>query len=508
MSDKIYILAENASPAARIQSPFGAIATDVSGSVSAEAVMKNAGLNWRVSKEELFLADKTKITDHVAIRRDDTKGVLGVVGSGYEPLQNVEAFAFADNLVSQGAMEYVGAGMFEDGKRIFIQAKLNRPDVDGEGGIGLAEVVPGDAIQPYFFFANGHDGGLSVHVQMVNIRVVCGNTFAMAIEQGKKTKNRRAGTAVTLRHTKNVSERLEETQEMLKWAGLEFTKFIGAAIPFEGEPWEILSKHAPVTTAVPLAAVLTLPATGSESNSFAVISRAETGQKLAFSSTFGYPVFSVLDPEVTYSLPPRQVANGVVDAFVHTIEQYLTFPVGARLQDRFAESILQTLIEVGPQTLARPTDYDLRANFVWAATMALNGLIGQGVPQDWSTHMIGHELTALYGIDHARTLACVLPDLLRVQSKNKAEKLLQYAERIWGVREGSPEQRMEAGIAATEKFFESLGVPTRLKAYGQVKADTPDIVAHRLTANGMTGLGERQEVTPEAVEKILELSLA
>jgi NADP-dependent alcohol dehydrogenase len=289
---------------------------------------------------------------------------------------------------------------------------------------------------------------------------------------------------------------------------LDGTKFIGAAIPFEGEPWEILSKHAPVTTAVPLAAVLTLPATGSESNSFAVISRAETGQKLAFSSTFGYPVFSVLDPEVTYSLPPRQVANGVVDAFVHTIEQYLTFPVGARLQDRFAESILQTLIEVGPQTLARPTDYDLRANFVWAATMALNGLIGQGVPQDWSTHMIGHELTALYGIDHARTLACVLPDLLRVQSKNKAEKLLQYAERIWGVREGSPEQRMEAGIAATEKFFESLGVPTRLKAYGQVKADTPDIVAHRLTANGMTGLGERQEVTPEAVEKILELSLA
>jgi NADP-dependent alcohol dehydrogenase len=289
---------------------------------------------------------------------------------------------------------------------------------------------------------------------------------------------------------------------------LDGTKFIGAAIPFEGEPWEILSKHAPVTTAVPLAAVLTLPATGSESNSFAVISRAETGRKLAFSSTFGYPVFSVLDPEVTYSLPPRQVANGVVDAFVHTIEQYLTFPVGARLQDRFAESILQTLIEVGPQTLARPTDYDLRANFVWAATMALNGLIGQGVPQDWSTHMIGHELTALYGIDHARTLACVLPDLLRVQSKNKAEKLLQYAERIWGVREGSPEQRMEAGIAATEKFFESLGVPTRLKAYDQVKADTPDIVAHRLTANGMTGLGERQEVTPEAVEKILELSLA
>jgi NADP-dependent alcohol dehydrogenase len=289
---------------------------------------------------------------------------------------------------------------------------------------------------------------------------------------------------------------------------IDGTKFIAAAIPFEGEPWDLLSSHAAVTSAIPLAAILTLPATGSESNSFAVVSRSETSQKLAFSSPFSYPMFSVLDPEVTFSLPPRQVANGVVDAFVHTIEQYLTFPVNAPLQDRFAESILQTLIEVGPQTLAKPTDYDLRASFVWAATMALNGLIGQGVPQDWSTHMIGHELTALYGIDHARTLASVLPHLLRVQSKHKAEKLIQYAARVWGVRDGSPEQRIEAAIGATEKFFESLGVPTRLKAYVQVKADAPATIAHRLTVGGMTRLGERQEVTPESVEKILELSLA
>ncbi len=286
------------------------------------------------------------------------------------------------------------------------------------------------------------------------------------------------------------------------------TKFIGAAIPFQGEPWDILSKQAPVKLTIPLAAILTLPATGSESNSFAVISRAETSQKLAFSSPLSYPVFAVLDPETTFSLPPRQVANGVVDAFVHTIEQYLTFPAQAPLQDRFAEGILQTLIEVGPQTLAKPTDYDLRASFVWAATMALNGLIGQGVPQDWSTHMIGHELTALFGIDHARTLATVLPSMLRVQSGQKADKLLQFAERVWGVREGSREQRIEAGIVATEKFFESLGVPTKLKAYDQAKADTPSTVAGRLAGNGMTRLGERQDVTPATVEKVLELSLA
>ena len=194
------------------------------------------------------------------------------------------------------------------------------------------------------------------------------------------------------------------------------TKFIGAAIPFAGEPWDIPDKHAPVSAAVPLGVILTLPATGSESNSFAVVSRAETGQKLAFSTPFGYPRFAVLDPQTTFTLPPRQVANGIVDAFVHTLEQYLTYPVNAQLQDRFAESILQTLIEVGPRTLAAPYDYDLRATFVWCATMALNGLIGVGVPQDWATHMIGHELTALYGIDHARTLAAVMPHLLRVQA--------------------------------------------------------------------------------------------
>jgi NADP-dependent alcohol dehydrogenase len=289
---------------------------------------------------------------------------------------------------------------------------------------------------------------------------------------------------------------------------IDGTKFIGAAIPFAGEPWDILGKQAPVKSTVPLAAILTLPATGSESNSFAVVSRAETCQKLAFSSPLSYPVFAVLDPEATFSLPPRQVANGVVDAFVHTVEQYLTFPVNAPLQDRFAEGILQTLIEVGPQTLAKPADYDLRASFVWSATMALNGLIGQGVPQDWSTHMIGHELTALYGIDHARTLATVLPSMLRVQSAQKGDKLLQFAERVWGVHEGSREQKIEAGIVATEKFFESLGVPTHLKAYTQVKADTPSTVAHRLAGNGMSKLGERQDVTPATVEKVLELSLA
>jgi len=289
---------------------------------------------------------------------------------------------------------------------------------------------------------------------------------------------------------------------------LDGTKFIAAAIPFEGEPWDIVQKNAEVKSAVPLASVLTLPATGSEANPFAVISRSETCEKLAFSSPHVYPRFSVLDPETTFSLPPRQIANGIVDAFVHTLEQYLTFPARAELNDRFAEAILQTLVEIGPKTLANPQDYDARATFVWTATMALNGLIGCGVPQDWATHMIGHELTALYGIDHARTLAVVAPHLYRVLRRDKAAKLLQYGERVWGIREGAEEERIEAAIRRTEEFFESLGVPTRLARYEGVRPETPKEVASRLERRGMTKLGERGAVAPAVVEEILSRSLA
>jgi NADP-dependent alcohol dehydrogenase len=304
--------------------------------------------------------------------------------------------------------------------------------------------------------------------------------------------------------------RREGVQFLLAVGGgsvLDGTKFIALAAPYRGEePWDIVQKGAATETAIPLGTVLTLAATGSESNMFSVVSRRENGEKLAFANPLVYPRFAVLDPETTFSLPPRQVANGVVDAFVHTTEQYLTFPVGGHLQDRFAESILNTLIQVGQATLAEPNDYEARASFVWAATMALNGLIGCGVPQDWTTHFIGHELTALYNIDHARTLAVVWPHLHRVQAEQKREKLLQFAERVWGVRDGAPEQRVEEGIRRTEQFFESLGVPTRLAAY-EVSQDTPALVASRLEQRGMVKMGERQDIDAAKVRLILERSL-
>ncbi|MBY0454483.1 MAG: iron-containing alcohol dehydrogenase [Burkholderiaceae bacterium] len=290
---------------------------------------------------------------------------------------------------------------------------------------------------------------------------------------------------------------------------IDAVKFIAAAVAFaEGDPWTILEKRGRnIASALPFGTVLTLPATGSEMNSGGVITHRALGAKLAFSSPHCFPQFSVLDPTKTYTLPPQQLANGVVDAFVHTVEQYLTYPVHALVQDRFAEGILHTLIEVGPRLLAAPEPvYDDRANLMWAATTALNGFVGAGVPQDWATHMIGHELTAKYHIDHARTLAVVLPALLNECRAAKREKLLQYGERIWGIVSGSDDERIDAAIAQTRDFFERMGIATRLSAYG-VGADAIDGLVAQLQAHGMVKLGEQRNITPEVSRRILQAAL-
>ena len=289
---------------------------------------------------------------------------------------------------------------------------------------------------------------------------------------------------------------------------IDAAKFIAAAVLFEGDAWEILLKGGRnVTQALPFGTVLTLPATGSEMNNGSVITRRDIGAKLPFRSKHLFPLFSVLDPTKTYTLPLAQISNGVVDAFVHTVEQYLTYPVNAPVQDRFAESLLQTLIEVGPRLLAAPEPvYDDRANLMWAATMALNGLIGAGVPQDWATHMIGHELTALHHIDHARTLAIVLPALLNECRDAKRAKLLQYGERVWGITSGSEDERISAAIDKTRDFFERMGIATRLSAYG-LGADAIDTLIAQLEAHGMTQLGEHGDITPAVSRRILEAAL-
>lgn len=283
---------------------------------------------------------------------------------------------------------------------------------------------------------------------------------------------------------------------------LDGTKFIAAAVGFNGDPWDILVAGARVTSALPIGAVLTLPATGSESNGNAVITRRERREKRAFGSPLVYPRFAALDPQTTVTLPARQTSNGIVDAFVHVMEQYMTYPADAPLQDRMAEAILRTLMEVGPQVLASPQDYAARANLMWCATQALNGLIGVGVPQDWSTHMIGHEITAEHGLDHAQTLAIVLPGVLSVKREAKRAKLLQYGRRVLELPLEDNDAAIDSVIAATRAFFESVGCPTRLSAYG-LGEETVRRVPERLAQQGMTALGEHRDIDPPTVERIL-----
>ncbi|MDD2380453.1 MAG: iron-containing alcohol dehydrogenase [Mariniphaga sp.] len=285
---------------------------------------------------------------------------------------------------------------------------------------------------------------------------------------------------------------------------IDATKFVAAGALYSGDdPWDFFSQRYIIEPedALPIGAVLTLPATGSEMNGNTVVTRESTREKLSFGSPKVLPGFSILDPVTVFSLPDKQVANGVVDAFIHVMEQYLTFPVNAPLQDRFAESILQTLIEEGPKVLGNRQDYDAAANFMWSATLALNGLIATGVPQDWSTHLIGHELTAFHGIDHARTLAVVLPGVMNLKRKSKQDKILQFGERIWGIKEGTIDERIDQTISRTVSFFESLGVPCRLSEYG-VPEETIRKISERFKKRG-SKLGEKEDIDYSQVEKIL-----
>lgn len=283
-------------------------------------------------------------------------------------------------------------------------------------------------------------------------------------------------------------------------------KFIAAAALFNGDPWDILARRAPITAALPLGCVLTLPATGTESNGNSVVTRYSTQEKLSFGSPLVFPQFAVLDPTVTYSLPPKQVSNGVVDAFVHVMEQYMTYPVNAAVQDRFAEGLLLTLLEQGPLALKDPQNYDVRANVMWAATMALNGLIGKGVPQDWATHMIGHEITALYGLDHAQTLAIVLPALLQQQRQQKREKLIQYGRCVFQLQHTDEERLIDETISHTRAFFEQMGVPTRLADYG-ITAEAVEALVAKLAQHRMVKLGEHGDITLEVSRQILTRAL-
>ncbi|MFY7989310.1 MAG: iron-containing alcohol dehydrogenase [Fluviicola sp.] len=289
---------------------------------------------------------------------------------------------------------------------------------------------------------------------------------------------------------------------------IDGTKFISGAVGYAGDPWEVLLREPGkvFTNAVPFGCILTIPATGSESNSGAVISRSELKEKRTMGGPLFFPKFALLDPTFVSTLPKRQLANGIIDAFTHTTEQYITFVGENKLQERYAEGILSTLIEIGPKVLENPADYDLAADLMYCANQALNGTLRCGVTTDWATHMIGHELTALHGIDHAQTLAIIGPRLWEIKLNNKEAKLAQYGRRVWNLSGDDRTVALQA-IEKTEAFFHSLGVATHVREYSNDCEQTPAIIRKRFEERGWLAMGERQDLTPEEVETIVKNAL-
>lgn len=314
-------------------------------------------------------------------------------------------------------------------------------------------------------------------------------------------------------------EVLIKAHQLIKEKGIDFvlavgggsvidgTKFLSGAAVYDGEPWDILAKGIRTEKGLPFGTVLTMPATGSEMNSGAVITRAETKEKRVMGGPGLFPQFSVLDPKVVATIPRRQLQNGIIDSFVHVLEQYLTYVHPAKLQDRFAESILQTIVETAPKILENPADYDTAANYMWCCTMALNGLIQKGVPTDWATHMIGHELTALHNIDHARTLAIIGPQVYRFQFEHKKEKLAQYGQRVWGINADSVDAAANMAIDKTVEFYKSLGVAVKLSDYTAEYSGTAEIVQERFTERGWNELSEQKNIGPAQAKQIVESSI-
>ena len=310
-------------------------------------------------------------------------------------------------------------------------------------------------------------------------------------------------------------ETLRKAVEVCKREGVEFllavgggstldgTKLIAAAAKVDCDAWELVRNPSLYAGTLPFASVMTLPATGSEMNRGAVISNLATGEKYSFYNTF--PVFSILDPEATFTLPKFQVACGLADTFVHVMEQYLTLAACSPLMDRWAEGVVQTVVEVAPRALAEQKEYDAMATFMLSATMGLNGFVAMGVPQDWATHMIGHEITALTGTTHGQTLVMVLPGVMNVMREQKGKKIVQFGERVWGIKEGTTDERIDRTIEATEQFFRSLGLATRLSELS-IGDDVVEEIVRRFKERG-TLLGEDQNIDYRLVEEILRQRL-
>ncbi|BBI36379.1 iron-containing alcohol dehydrogenase [Cohnella abietis] len=287
---------------------------------------------------------------------------------------------------------------------------------------------------------------------------------------------------------------------------IDAAKAIAAGALYDGDVWDFTVRQATIQEALPLGTVLTLAATGSEMNGNSVISNWETKQKRAMGSKLIYPKFSILDPKLTYTVPANQTVNGIVDIMSHVFEQYFSLTTDIPLQERFAESILLTVIENGEKALENGSDYDARANLLLAGTYALNGTLPNGVSTDWATHGIEHEVSAIYDIAHGAGLAIIFPNWMKHVYKERASKFVQYAVRVWGVDPNgkSDDEIALEGIEATRNYFTRIGAPATLGELG-INDEQLDRMAEEATKYGP--IGSFKMLSKEDVLSILTASL-
>jgi len=253
---------------------------------------------------------------------------------------------------------------------------------------------------------------------------------------------------------------------------IDSAKAIASGVPYAGDFWNFFEKTVTINRALPVATILTIPAAGSEGSMSMVITKEKEGLKRGAGSPHIRPVFSILDPTLTFTLPANQTAYGIADMMAHVMERYFTQTRGVDLTDRLCEAILLSIIKEAPIVMKDPCNYEARANIMWAGTMAHNGICGVGREEDWASHGLEHELSALYGVAHGAGLAVMFPAWMQYVYSSGIDRFVQFAGRVWGIEfAGDKKETALKGINALKDFFSSLSLPVNFDQLGAKACD-------------------------------------
>lgn len=289
-------------------------------------------------------------------------------------------------------------------------------------------------------------------------------------------------------------------------SSIDTAKAIAAAIPYDGDFWDFYCGKAKVTKALPVGVVLTIPAAGSEGSGNTVITKFDGLHKLGMGCDVLRPKFALMNPELTYTLPPYQTAAGITDMLAHIMERYFSNTPDVEITDRVAEGVMKAIINEAPKVIANPENYDARANIMWSGTLAHNGVCSGGREEDWATHGLEHELSAVYDVTHGAGLAVMFPAWMKYALRSNPGKLAQYARRVFDIEESDDVKAAAKGIEALKKFLRSIGMPVSMKELG---IDDPDVklLSEKVTENKGEVFGNYIKIDKKAAEDIYNIAV-